>query len=163
MLHKSTQKLIQKLWELSARGDIPWRASGDAAWAFDTEGYVVEVRDDPSELRILRHDGREIERANVEQLTRTRLSSGGHYGERVAELASLARSRRPIRAPLPPPGEPTPQTVVAFQPPVPPVTPPTPPPSASYTVRTLPPQEPRRAGASALFGAIPSFSKDNPS
>ncbi len=163
MLHESTQKLIQKLWDLSARGDIPWRASGEAAWAFDTEGYVVEVREDPSELRILRHDGREIERANVEQLTRTRLSSGGHYGERVAELAGLARSRQSVPAPPPPTGEPAPQTVFASQPPAALETPPTPPPSASYTVRSLPPQEPRRARADALFGAIPSFSKDKPS
>lgn len=146
MLHDSTQKLIQKLWELSARGEIPWRAGGDNTWVFDTEGYVVAVRDEPSELRILRHDGREIERAEADQLTRTRLpAGGGHYAGRIAELVQLARARESeVHGPMATNG-----SIPATHPPQP-----------ADAAQTLPPHQPGRSSASALFGAIPSFVKN---
>ncbi|MEZ5937519.1 MAG: hypothetical protein R3C52_04790 [Hyphomonadaceae bacterium] len=92
MLHETTQKLVVTLWEMSERNDVPWRATSENTWAFDTEGYVVEVCGAPPQIRILRRDGREIERASTVDLEATRWPmGGGDFARRVQELASAAR------------------------------------------------------------------------
>src|SRR6201999_643830 len=68
MLHTSTQKLIQKLCELTEQGDINWREGENGETLFDTEGYVVELKGAPPGLRVLRADGRELERADPADL-----------------------------------------------------------------------------------------------
>lgn len=67
MLHDSTQRLILKLCEMTDRGEIAWRESAGAeaeVSIYDTEGYAVEVKAVPPGLRILRADGREVERVD---------------------------------------------------------------------------------------------------
>jgi hypothetical protein len=79
MLHDSTQRLILKLCEMTGRGEIAWRegagGSGETS-AYETEGYTVEVRVEPPGLRILRADGREVERADTDDLEATPWPSG---------------------------------------------------------------------------------------
>lgn len=93
MLHASTQTLILKLCELTARGDIAWREDA-GVFTFDTEGYVVELSETPLRLRLLQEDGRELERAESADL-----AAASHNGLAFAEHVTMmiAEARRHAR------------------------------------------------------------------
>jgi hypothetical protein len=91
MLHASTQQLIRKLYELTSSGALAWTEGDGVSSRLETEGYVVEVAASPPCLRLLRADGRELEKASAEDLALTPWPSGdGTYATRVAELAGRA-------------------------------------------------------------------------
>lgn len=92
MLHPSTQELIRKLCELTVSGHIAWKEGEGENCVFATEGYIVEVGLDPPHLRLLRADGRELERASDVDLAAVAWPEGeGTYATHVSDLASRAR------------------------------------------------------------------------
>jgi hypothetical protein len=91
MLHPSTQQLIRKLCELTDAGHISWKEGERNSSRFESEGYVVEVEAEPPALRLLRGDGRELERANAVDLAATAWPDGeGTYATHVADMAEKA-------------------------------------------------------------------------
>jgi hypothetical protein len=132
MLHASTQKLIQKLYELTESGDIAWKEGRDGRCTLDTEGYRVEINEEPPLLRLLGSDGRELEKAEAADLSAVPWVSGeGTFGTRVADMSRRAQrvargaeqaiskilsslSAPPTKAPEP---EPVP-TAMEFEPPI---------------------------------------------
>lgn len=89
MLHASTQTLILKLCELTARGDIAWREDASVL-TFLTEGYVVELAESPLRLRLLHEDGRELERAESADLAAVS-RDGVAFADRVTQMIAEAR------------------------------------------------------------------------
>ncbi len=91
MLHASTQQLIRKLCELTDASALAWSEGEGEASRLETEGYVVEVQSAPATLRLLRADGRELERADEAALTSVAWPEGeGTYADRVTEMANRA-------------------------------------------------------------------------
>lgn len=92
MLHPSTQQLIRKLCELTDAGQIPWKEGERQCSLFETEGYIVEVEAEPPTLRLLRTDGRELERATAAELGATAWPDGqGTFATHVGDLAAKAQ------------------------------------------------------------------------
>ena len=92
MLHPTTQQLIRKLYELTSTGGLGWQPAEDNASRLETEGYVVEIAAEPPIMRLLRNDGRELERAGTEALAAVPWPGGdGTYATRIAEMASRAQ------------------------------------------------------------------------
>ncbi len=90
MLHASTQQLIRKLCELTEEGAIAWKEGDAGASVFETEGYLVEVREAPPGVRLLRQDGRELERADAADLAAPWPGGEGTYASSVAVMANHA-------------------------------------------------------------------------
>lgn len=90
MLHASTQKLIIKLCELTALGDIQWREGRNGAVMLETEGYVVEVEGQPTKVRVLNSDGAELEHADAAQLAAAWPDGEGSFADHVATMALQA-------------------------------------------------------------------------
>jgi translation initiation factor IF-2 len=92
MLHASTQKLIQKLYELTESGDIAWKESREGRCILDTEGYRVEINEEPPLLRLLGADGRELEKAEAADLSATPWPAGdGTFASRVSDMSRRAQ------------------------------------------------------------------------
>jgi hypothetical protein len=92
MLHVSTQKLIIKLCELTAQGDVQWREGVDGAAVFETEGYAVEVASHPARLRVLNADGNELERVDADSLAAAPWPDGeGSFADHVSTMAGQAQ------------------------------------------------------------------------
>lgn len=138
MLHPTTQQLIRKLYELTASGGLGWLPGEENASRLETEGYVVEIAAEPPLMRLLRLDGRELERAGAEALAAEPWPGGdGTYATRMAEMAGRARriANGAEKA--------KPQEMSALSaPPKPPVQRPTPLPSFGRTVSFAKPQPP---------------------
>ena len=90
MLHPSTQQLIRKLCELTDSGAIEWKEGDNQRSFFETEGYVVEIHDDPPGIRLLRDDGHELEAANADDLSAPWGEGDGTYATHVADMARRA-------------------------------------------------------------------------
>ncbi len=90
MLHPSTQKLIQKLCELTEGGDIVWKEGPRQTSIFETEGYRVEVDGEQPAVRLLGADGRELETASAADLATPWPGGDGTYATRVADMARRA-------------------------------------------------------------------------
>jgi len=91
MLHESTQQLIRKLAELTDAGALAWKESQDGAVRLETEGYLVEVLGAPATFRLLRGDGRELERADEADLAAVAWpDSSDTYATRMTSMASRA-------------------------------------------------------------------------
>jgi hypothetical protein len=132
MLHASTQKLIQKLYELTESGDIAWKESREGRCILDTEGYRVEINEEPPLLRLLAADGRELEKAEAGDLSAaawpagegtfaTRVSDMSRRAQRVARGAEQAISKILSSLSAPPQKAPEPEPIPAaieFEPPV---------------------------------------------
>ncbi len=92
MLHGSTQKLIIKLCELTAQGELQWREGGNGAAVFETEGYAVEVASHPARLRVLNAEGNELERVDAESLAAAPWPDGqGSFADHVSTMAGQAQ------------------------------------------------------------------------
>jgi len=92
MLHPSTQQLIRKLYELTASGGLGWQPGDENASRLETEGYVVEISAEPPLMRLLRADGRELERAEPDALAAVPWPEGdGTFATRITEMAGRAR------------------------------------------------------------------------
>ncbi len=91
MLHASTQKLIVTLYALTEAGEIAWKEGERETAILETEGYTVEVRGDPPTIRLLRSDGRELERADPSDLADIPWpGSQDTFAARVTALAASA-------------------------------------------------------------------------
>jgi hypothetical protein len=90
MLHASTQKLIIKLCELTALGDIQWREGRNGAVMLETEGYIVEAEGQPAKVRVLNADGAELEHADTDQLAAAWPDGEGSFAEHVATMVLQA-------------------------------------------------------------------------
>jgi hypothetical protein len=92
MLHSSTQKLIQKLCDLTAAGNIAWRDDEHDRVVFETEGYLVEAGANPPNVRLLRTDGQELESASEADLAGALWPDGnGTYATHVSEMVRQAQ------------------------------------------------------------------------
>ncbi len=161
MLHPSTQQLIRKLCELTDTGHIAWKEGERQCSLFESEGYIVEVEAEPPTLRLLRGDGRELERADPADLAATAWpDGGGTYATHVTDLATkahriargaeaaIARILSSLSAPA------KPEAATASAPPPP---------------HAAPPPEPQKAEPAAApaaapspFGAVERFAKEAP-
>jgi len=163
MLHSSTQQLIRKLCELTDTGHITWKEGERQCSLFESEGYIVEVEAEPPSLRLLRGDGRELERADPADLAATAWpDGGGTYATHVTDLARkahrIARGAEAaiarILSSLSYPAKPATQPVAASAPP---------------PAHAAPPPEPQKheppaapATTASAFGAVESFAKEAP-
>lgn len=182
MLHPSTQQLIRKLCELTDAGHIAWKEGERQCSLFETEGYVVEIEAEPATLRLLRGDGRELERADTSDLAATAWPDGqGTYATHVATMATKAhRIARGAEAAIAriltslssPPKQDAPPAPAAAPPPphaAPPLEPPkaeapkpVPPPTAVASAALAPvatAPKPAPGTSPSAFGAVESFAK----
>lgn len=156
MLHPSTQQLIRKLCELTDAGHIAWTDGERQTSRFESEGYVVEVEAEPPTLRLLRGDGRELERADAADLAATAWPDGqGTYAAHVAEMAAKAHrvargTEAAIARILSSLSAPPKRGAAPLAQPAPVAPPPAPAPAATSTA----PVSPKSA-----FGAVESFDK----
>jgi hypothetical protein len=131
MLHPSTQQLIRKLCELTEDGAIAWKEGEGGASVFETEGYIVEVKEEPPAIRLLHRDGRELERAGAADLATPWPGGDGAYATHVAIMAhragriargaetAIAKILSSLSAPPRKSAEPEPEpAALAFDPPV---------------------------------------------
>lgn len=95
MLHASTRKLIDRLAEMTELNKLDWTESDAGQIIYSTEGYSVSLTEEPNELVITSKDGKELERANAEELAATQNDDGVAYttivGAMTAEAARIAR------------------------------------------------------------------------
>jgi hypothetical protein len=101
MLHTSTQQLIRKLYELTGAGALVWKEGERDTTLLETEGYLVELGPAPPKVRLLRADGRELERADPDDLAAIEWPDGdGTFASRVTEMANranrIARGAEPV-------------------------------------------------------------------
>lgn len=186
MLHTSTQQLIRKLCEMTDAGQIAWKEGERQCSLFESEGYIVEVEAEPPTLRLLRGDGRELERADAADLASAAWHDGlGTYATHVANMATkahriargaevaIARILTSLSAPPRPASEPTRMLAAAPPPPhaAPPLQPPkaepskpAPPPTsvAASGMKPAPSPAPAPAMSRRAFGAVESFAKPQP-
>jgi hypothetical protein len=135
MLHTSTQKLIQKICELTESGDIVWKEAAEGRCRFETEGYQIEVAEEPPLVRLLSPEGRELEKAEAADLAIAWTNGEGTFATRVADMARRAHrvargaehaitkilsslSAPPTKSFVPPEREPT-SAAIEFDQPVP--------------------------------------------
>ena len=91
MLHPSTQKLIDKLIEMTASSKISWKEGDDDTCIYDTEGYRVTIGQSPSRVVLLDASGRVLETVSDAMLANTRDAEGQAYSMKVDVLVSTAR------------------------------------------------------------------------
>lgn len=156
MLHPSTQQLIRKLCELTDTGHIAWKEGERQCSLFESEGYIVEVEAEPPTLRLLRGDGRELERANPADLAATAWpDGGGTYATHVTDLATKAhRIARGAEAAIA-------RILTSLSDPARPAAPAAA--SAPPPPHAAPPPEPHKPAPEAprsSFGAVESFAKE---
>jgi hypothetical protein len=90
MLHTSTQKLIQKICELTESGDIVWKEAAEGRCRFETEGYQIEVAEEPPLVRLLSPEGRELEKAEAADLAIAWPGGDGTFTTHVVDMARRA-------------------------------------------------------------------------
>lgn len=90
MLHTSTQKLIQKICELTESGDIVWKEAPEGRCRFETEGYQIEVAEEPPLVRLLSPEGRELEKAEAADLAIAWPGGDGTFATHVSDMARRA-------------------------------------------------------------------------
>ena len=90
MLHPSTQKLIDRLAEMTAAKKIDWAEHENGGVRYATEGYSVVLTEAPVELVIFSSAEKELERATVDQLMATPESDGGTYSDLVTGMHAEA-------------------------------------------------------------------------
>lgn len=90
MLHPSTQKLIDRLAEMTELGKLDWTEGENGSLVYSTEGYSVCLPDGASEIVIQSIDGKELERASAEALGATTSEQGTSYSQIVADMGAEA-------------------------------------------------------------------------
>src|SRR5262245_31884559 len=90
MLHASTQQLIRKICELTKSGDIVWKEGQEGRCRFETEGYQIEVAEEPPLVRLLSPEGRELEKAEAADLAISWPGGDGTFATHVADMARRA-------------------------------------------------------------------------
>lgn len=90
MLHPSTQKLIDRLAEMTELGKLDWTEGENGSLVYSTEGYSVYLPDGASEIVIQSIDGKELERASAEALSATTSEQGTSYSQIVADMGAEA-------------------------------------------------------------------------
>ena len=91
MLHPSTKKLIDKLFEMTSSAKISWVEGDDGTWLYDTEGYRVTIGHSPSRLVLLDAGGRVLETAGEALLAGTLDEAGNTYAVKMELMVSEAR------------------------------------------------------------------------
>ena len=90
MLHPSTQKLIDRLAEMTETKKIQWAEQTGENVVYATEGYSVVLTAQPVELVIYSDSEKELERATVDQLLATPAVDGGTYSDVLSSMQSEA-------------------------------------------------------------------------
>ena len=90
MLHASTRKLIDRLSEMTELGKLDWTNDEHGNISYATEGYSVSLTKDPNEVVITSKDGKELERATVDEIAATEREDGTAYSAIVAAMMTEA-------------------------------------------------------------------------
>ncbi|WP_084417942.1 hypothetical protein [Henriciella litoralis] len=90
MLHASTQKLIDRLAEMTAQGKIDWIEKDGADAVYATEGYSVALTGEPPRIVLATEGGKILEDTGAADLNSAPAPEGGSYGDIVARMASEA-------------------------------------------------------------------------
>ncbi len=86
MLHPSTQKLIDRLAEMTDRGRLGWTKTDQGQLSYTTEGYSVSITGEPHELIIFSKAGDELERASAPELAETPTETDGTYRDVLIKM-----------------------------------------------------------------------------
>lgn len=86
MIHPRTLILIDKLCEMTRQKKIAWQLGEDDRIIHDTEGYRVILTNHPEELILTDPLGRELEKADEQELAETMDDDGKPYTAAVHEL-----------------------------------------------------------------------------
>lgn len=90
MLHVSTQKLIEKLLEQTLNGAIDWKEGDDENVLLETEGYIVELKGAPAQLRLSQENGRELELVDQDSLASVNFDEARTYADLIREMTNEA-------------------------------------------------------------------------
>ena len=85
MMHPSTQKLLDKIAEMTRKKKIQWQES-DAGIDFPTEGYTVSLVGEPPAMLLSDKGGRVLEEVTAEDFAQTQTETGQSYAEVFADL-----------------------------------------------------------------------------
>ncbi len=91
MLHPSTQKLIEKLIEMTEDSKIAWQEGDEETCFYDTEGYRVTVGQSPSRLVLQDASGRVLETVSDALLSASMDADGLSYSVKIQKLVSDVR------------------------------------------------------------------------
>ncbi len=91
MLHPSTQKLIEKLIEMTEDSKIAWQEGDEETCFYDTEGYRVTVGQSPSRLVLQDASGRVLETVSDALLSASKDVDGLSYSLKIEKLVSDVR------------------------------------------------------------------------
>lgn len=86
MLHPSTKRLIDKLFEKTAEQAIEWTEGEDNAVVYDTEGYRVALMEEPRDVVLYDPLGKELERATHEDLSGAQAADGQTYADLLSAM-----------------------------------------------------------------------------
>ena len=86
MLHIATQNLILKLAEMTRQQKLVWSETSNGVFRYETEGYQVHVTQNPIELLLTDLAGREIERADSQELAGSETEAGESFTRVVSGL-----------------------------------------------------------------------------
>ncbi|WP_018146587.1 hypothetical protein [Henriciella marina] len=90
MLHPSTQKLIDRLAEMTALKQIDWAEADDGGVVYSTEGYSVRLFDSPPHVTLATEKGKTLEEATADILKETPHDSRGSYSDLIIAVVKEA-------------------------------------------------------------------------
>ena len=90
MLHPSTQKLIDRLAEMTALKQIDWAEADDGGVVYSTEGYSVRLFDNPAHVTLATEKGKILEEASAAILKETPHDSRGNYSDLIIAVVKEA-------------------------------------------------------------------------
>lgn len=90
MLHPSTQKLIDRLAEMTALKQIDWAEADDGGVVYSTEGYSVRLFDNPAHVTLATEKGKILEEASAAILKETPHESRGNYSDLIIAVVKEA-------------------------------------------------------------------------
>ena len=90
MLHPSTQKLIDKLAEMTALKQIDWAEAREGGVIYATEGYAVKLTESPPRVTLATEKGRILEEASASVLKETPHEERGTYSDLIIAVVKEA-------------------------------------------------------------------------
>lgn len=90
MLHPSTQKLIDKLAEMTALKQIDWAEAREGGVIYATEGYAVKLSESPPRVTLTTEKGRILEEASASVLKETPHEDRGTYSDLIVSVVKEA-------------------------------------------------------------------------
>ncbi len=92
MLHPSSIKLVDRLYDMTLKGRVEWREGETSeVLVFDVSGYRVLLETSQKSIVLCDVLGKELHRADQAFLANTQCADGGTYLDRVSVLSDMAQ------------------------------------------------------------------------